>query len=688
MANDGNHYKICRMARIRSSSRGKTAAVAAAARDIDFRHLWRQLYVVGWTAKRPRGIQREWTYVSPDGLETFVGENAVVLFAIESGLLQDIEGNESADGEGGIEAAEDAATEEAQEDAEDAVADDVRPSQIDISAQLSLNTLDELFGASSAVARAFDLSPTNLPLVESDREAATSLNLLSEASVAESEATPEATPGAPADRILRPRKGAKSDVNFVPDNEDLGAYESFSSGDSAAEDFDDGSDGVGCPAAAEDDMDLVSDNDAVEMDEGFVTSFQIGAETMSKSAIQQRAEALRGMQWTPATSLYEENVPAYPGLNMDDAHPTQELRSICHSPLLTFFYFMPKSLWNMIGAETSRYSLQQVDKRARRIFSRQADRRETFVQIRRRLRATPAYQTNEILHVIGFLVARMLCPQKCRFSAHRLMSVDGAIPAGTFGQFMGLSRCTDILRDLHFVDNEAERTRDKLWKLRSIVDKLQQRFLAGWSLPAVFSSDEGVLPSTSKRNTTRMFMPDKPHRYGSKLFMLCDSARCFGLEFSKHCRGHSICFPSSGPQACTKVLPVTDIDRKPRVTFIGSTEQWRARKHLFRGLYELPRMHYIDVSLSAKQRLADLQDSIEKGVIVSDAGALHAVDDAVNSERFGTDITTGESPEVVIQQSTVLQPAMCHGDKVGSVVIDAMINAIGRKMILQWFEEV
>ncbi|ETK74515.1 hypothetical protein L915_18714 [Phytophthora nicotianae] len=179
-------------------------------------------------------------------------------------------------------------------------------------------------------------------------------------------------------------------------------------------------------------------------------------------------------------------------------------------------------------------------------------------------------------------------------------------------------------------------------------------------------------------------------------------ARCFGLEFSisgKHCSGHSICFPSSGPQACTKVLPVMDIDRKPRVTFIGPTEEWRARKHLFWGLYELPSESIfswlnvlkethsffrkecivIDDSLSAKQRLADLQDSIEKGVIVSDAGALHAVDDAVNSERFGTDITTGESPEVVIQQSTVLQPAMCHGDKVGSVVIDAMINAVGEQ---------
>eukprot|EP00644_Phytophthora_capsici_P011244 jgi/Phyca11/62148/gw1.18.263.1 len=142
---------------------------------------------------------------------------------------------------------------------------------------------------------------------------------------------------------------------------------------------------------------------------------------------------------------------------MEDAQPKQELRSLCHSPLLTFFYFMPKSLWVMIGVETNRYSLQQVNQRAQRILSRQVDRRhenrETLAQIRRRLRASPAYQTHEILHVIGLLVARMICPQKCRFSAHWSMSVDGAVPAGTFGQYMSRNRCTDILRDLHFVDN-------------------------------------------------------------------------------------------------------------------------------------------------------------------------------------------------------------------------------------------
>ncbi|GMF14580.1 unnamed protein product [Phytophthora fragariaefolia] len=108
-----------------------------------------------------------------------------------------------------------------------------------------------------------------------------------------------------------------------------------------------------------------------------------------------------------------------------------------------------------------------------------------------------------------------------RFAGYWSMVEDGAVPAGNFGRFMGRNRCQDILRDLHKVEIQTDRTRDKLWKLRPIADKIQQRFLAGWSLPAVFSFGESVLPCTSKRNTTRMFMPDKPHRYESKLFIVC-----------------------------------------------------------------------------------------------------------------------------------------------------------------------
>ncbi|OWZ06238.1 hypothetical protein PHMEG_00021538 [Phytophthora megakarya] len=35
----------------------------------------------------------------------------------------------------------------------------------------------------------------------------------------------------------------------------------------------------------------------------------------------------------------------------------------------------------------------------------------------------------------------------------------------------------------------------------------------------------------SRRNTTRMFMPHKPHRYGSKIFMVCDSRSAYCHRF-------------------------------------------------------------------------------------------------------------------------------------------------------------
>ncbi|POM64340.1 Hypothetical protein PHPALM_20145 [Phytophthora palmivora] len=192
-------------------------------------------------------------------------------------------------------------------------------------------------------------------------------------------------------------------------------------------------------------------------------------------------------------------------------------------------------MWVSINVETNRYCQQRTDRRAREILAQQGPlRRETLTQIRRRLMAKSGYQTHEILHVVGLLIARMLCPQKRSFAAHWAMTEDGAVPSGNFGRFMGRNRCQEILRDLNFVDNEAERTRDKLWKLRPVVDKVQQRFLAGWTLPAVFSFDEGVLPSTSRRNTTRMFTPDKPHRYGSKMFMLCDSRTAYCHRFEMY----------------------------------------------------------------------------------------------------------------------------------------------------------
>ncbi|KAG3115866.1 hypothetical protein PI124_g6094 [Phytophthora idaei] len=125
----------------------------------------------------------------------------------------------------------------------------------------------------------------------------------------------------------------------------MSEYESFSSGQSDDDveidnDDDNGSD----RDQTEEDYDDLSEDDAVHMDEAFVELLQVGNGALNKRATQQREDALRAMEWTPVPSGYTEGVHAYPGLNTEEARPVNGLHDVSHSPLLTFFYFMPKTL--------------------------------------------------------------------------------------------------------------------------------------------------------------------------------------------------------------------------------------------------------------------------------------------------------------------------------------------------------
>ncbi|OWZ01440.1 hypothetical protein PHMEG_00027169 [Phytophthora megakarya] len=259
------------MARIRASTYGKNAAVAAVPKDIDFRHLWRQLRTVGWTSRRPSGIQTDWRYVSPDG---------------ESGLLGDAEDEETKDGDESVDMGDVSNDETAGEE-------NIRPSQIDTSAQLSQATLNQLFGSESepemelsqpAVSRAFDVSPSELEAAESQPDMAVNLQLLSEVSGGESDGAREDAPEVnlvqqAAGRVLRPR--IKNYVNYVAENENLDDYETFSSGESEDDGFDEGDDFD--VRAGKVDEDEVGEGDAAAMDEAFVESRQIGSSKMSRS---------------------------------------------------------------------------------------------------------------------------------------------------------------------------------------------------------------------------------------------------------------------------------------------------------------------------------------------------------------------------------------------------------------------
>jgi Transposase IS4 len=315
------------------------------------------------------------------------------------------------------------------------------------------------------------------------------------------------------------------DINLVRPDEHSDEYEGFDSNESGQSDDEE----VVVRREFPDEDEALVEEETALMDEAFIASLggKLTLENMDQTA-------LRQLEWGEVSSSFEAaGTVAYPNLRSDAARPSLELMSVATSPLQTFLYFVPKQLWIHIACETNRYKRQNDPARAVRLRRNQMTKAnrtclpETVKQIRRRLIAEAHYEAHEIVQVFGLLVAHMLCPRKGRFSNHWSMTEDGAMPTGTFSKYMPRNRCTNILRDLHFVNNQATRTRDKIWKLRPVVQVLQKRFLSGWTTPAVFSFDEGVLPATSRRNTTRMFMPDKPHRYGTKMFMVCDAASAY-----------------------------------------------------------------------------------------------------------------------------------------------------------------
>jgi hypothetical protein len=160
---------------------------------------------------------------------------------------------------------------------------------------------------------------------------------------------------------------------------------------------------------------------------------------------------------------------------------------LAESPLRLFFYFMPPRLWRRIAKESNRYYDQQLNARVDRMLSAQHARGEESSREEVMLRETKSQkkiQPEDIVHCIGLLVARMLCPHKRKFADHWAKTGVGAVPKGTFGQFVRKARFDRIMQSLHFTNNTDPRAEtDRAWKVRSVVETLQETFRRGYKTP-------------------------------------------------------------------------------------------------------------------------------------------------------------------------------------------------------------
>ncbi|OWZ07695.1 Heat shock protein70 [Phytophthora megakarya] len=153
-----------------------------------------------------------------------------------------------------------------------------------------------------------------------------------------------------------------------------------------------------------------------------------------------------------------------------NALPTSTAQNIGIMKKGLFYLLLPKMMWVKIADESNRYFTQlkgyspaEWSTRNERIRRTNSDYRGSSPHQRElEMMRVKALQPHEIVNFIGLLISRSLCMHRGRLSKHWSVDSSGAVPKGTFGKFMARHRFEEIVRYLHFSDNEAsESTRMK-----------------------------------------------------------------------------------------------------------------------------------------------------------------------------------------------------------------------------------
>lgn len=153
----------------------------------------------------------------------------------------------------------------------------------------------------------------------------------------------------------------------------------------------------------------------------------------------------------------------------------------------------------------------------------------SLAYIEQELRRFKSIQPHELVHLIGLLVACSIAPVHDGLAKHWALVEDGAVPRGTFSRYMKRSRFETVTRFLHFNDNEDTRAAsDKAWKIRPLLQTVEKTFWRGYRLGKCISFDEGMIPNRSRFNPMKVYMKDKPSKWGTKFYVTCcaETAYC------------------------------------------------------------------------------------------------------------------------------------------------------------------
>jgi hypothetical protein len=180
------------------------------------------------------------------------------------------------------------------------------------------------------------------------------------------------------------------------------------------------------------------------------------------------------------------------------------------NPADVFFELLPQPFWCEVVRRTNLY------------------RQKYFKEYK-------AINLGELIRCIGLLLAHSLYPCKGGIKYNWERKAEYPFHQGSFGATMSRNRYFEIMRCLHFTDTVEEvDSPDKFYKIRMFFECMNKTFDAAYELGRDCSFDEGTIASRSRFMPAKQFNPNKPKKWGVKLFMLCCSRTGFCTRFEPY----------------------------------------------------------------------------------------------------------------------------------------------------------
>lgn len=182
-------------------------------------------------------------------------------------------------------------------------------------------------------------------------------------------------------------------------------------------------------------------------------------------------------------------------------------------PLSFFEFFFDQELMNKIVAETNIYN-ETIEKNEKST-TRKHQKAWTDVNV-------------DEMYSFFALCMLMAAVKKGRIKDY--WSTDHLIATPIFGEVMPRDRFLAIMKALHFNDNENQPAGDRLFKIQPVVHHMNRKFRSCINPYQNLCIDESLMPWKG-RLVFKQYLPKKRHRFGVKIFVICDCTTGIVLGF-------------------------------------------------------------------------------------------------------------------------------------------------------------